>query len=316
MPAGVAISGSCIAAPTHPVSLAILSASSLPATPLCPLTHINFRGIRPSSCGSSSIHDLAGSNTPRSGLLNEQDHAVLQYTHGETLESCKENIQVPEGHHQYSISTRRKKPQPREEIATGAIAGYPDSAYMDDKADRHSTMAYVFFCAGSLVSWCSKKQQTVALSTTEAEYLAGTEATKEAILLQEFTKALGISKDLLYPAKFYGDNQSANALAHNPEYHSRTKHIHGKQRPITEMVEQRVIEVTYIPTRDMVADMLTKALQKDAYWRFVRMLGLKTMVKEQIMVKLEIKHRCRGCEQKFKSRNKLHRHLKEKGHEQ
>jgi len=92
-------------------------------------------------------------------------------------------------------------------------------------------------------------------------------------LLQEFTKALGISKDLLYPAKLYGDNQSANALAYNPEYYSRTKHTHGRQRFITEMVEQRVIEVTYIPTRDMVADMLTKALQKDAYWRFMRMLG-------------------------------------------
>jgi len=61
------------------------------------------------------------------------------------------------------------------------------------------------------------------------------------------------------------DNQSANALAHNAEYHSRTKHIHGRQRFITEMVEQRVIGVTYIPTRDIVADMSTKALLRDAY---------------------------------------------------
>lgn len=114
----------------------------------------------------------------------------------------------------------------------------------------------------------------------------------------------------------YGDNQSANALAHNPEYHSRTKHIHGRQRFITEMVKQGVVKVSYIPTGDMVADMLTKALPKDSYWRFMRMLGLKTMAKEQITVIQEIEHRCRGCGQQFKSGNKLHKHLREKRHEQ
>lgn len=128
-------------------------------------------------------------------------------------------------------------------------------------------------------------------------------------------KALGIAKDLLYPAKMYGDNQSANALAHNPEYHSRTKHIHGRQRFMTEMVEQGFVEVTYIPTRDMVANMLTKALPKDAYWRFMRILGLRTMAKEQITIMQVMEHRCRGCGQDFRSRNKLHRHLKEKRHE-
>ena len=68
-----------------------------------------------------------------------------------------------------------------EEVPKRAVCRYFDAAYMDDKKDRHSTMGYAFFCAGSPVSWSSKKQQTIALSTTEAEYLAGTEASKEVI---------------------------------------------------------------------------------------------------------------------------------------
>jgi len=123
-----------------------------------------------------------------------------------------------------------------EEIPPYTICGYFDSAYMDDKRDRYSTMGYAFFCAGSLVSWSSKKQQTIALSTTG---LAGTEATKEAIWLQQFLKSIGMQKEHLYPARLYGDNQGANTLAHNPEYHSKTKHTHGRQCCITEMVSNK-----------------------------------------------------------------------------
>lgn len=137
------------------------------------------------------------------------------------------------------------------------MCGYFDAPYMDDKIDRHLTMGYTFFCAGSLVSWSSKKQQTIVMSTTEAEYLAGTEATKEAIWIQHFLQAIGLQPATVYPAKLYGDKQSANTLARNSEYDSRTKHIYGRQRFITEMVEKGIITVTYILIRNMVADTLT-----------------------------------------------------------
>ena len=81
--------------------------------------------------------------------------------------------------------------QRENQIKTGLVCGYFDSAFMDDTIDRHSTMGYAFFCKGSLVSWSSKKQRTIALSTTEAEYLAGTEAAKEAIWLQQLLTHLG-----------------------------------------------------------------------------------------------------------------------------
>ena len=176
-------------------------------------------------------------------------------------------------------------------------------------------MEYAFFCAGSLVSWSSKKQQTIALSTTEAKYLAGTEASKEAIWIQQFLQAIGIQSANVYPAKLYGDNQGANALARNPEYHNKTKHIHGRQRFITELVEQETITVSYIPTRNMVADTLTKALPKDQYWRFMRMLGLQTSKSEMIGVMVQSGHTCRQCGQEYKSRNKLYTHLREMKHE-
>ena len=120
------------------------------------------------------------------------------------------------------------------------------------------------------------KQRTIALSTTEAEYLAGTEATKEVVWLQQLMRALGVTNGL-YPTTLYGDNQGANALARNPEYHGRTKHIHGRQRFITEMVEQGIIKVLYIPTCNMVADALTKALPRDRYWRCMKMFGLQVV---------------------------------------
>ena len=77
------------------------------------------------------------------------------------------------------------------------------------------------------------------------------------------------------PIQLRGDNQGANALAANPEYHGRTKHIHGRQRFITEMMEQKVIEVAYIPTKDMIANTLTKPLPREQYKRFMTIMGLR-----------------------------------------
>ena len=104
------------------------------------------------------------------------------------------------------------------------------------------------------ISWYSKKQKVVALSTTEAEYLSGTEATKEAVWLRSFLSELGVCITKIVPVQLRRDNQSANALTRNPEYHAKIKHIHGRQRFIMEIVEQEQIIVEYIPTAKMIAD--------------------------------------------------------------
>jgi len=203
------------------------------------------------------------------------------------------------------------------------VIGFFDAVYIDDTQDKHSTMAYIFFYHGCAISWMSKKQQTVTLSTTEAEYLAGTEATKEAMWIAAFLEEIGQKTE--GPIQLRGDNQGANALAANPEYHGRTKHIYGRQRFITEMVEQKVIEVAYIPTKDMIADTLTKPLPREQYERFMTMMGLRKihaskdfqhpiMPLQHASVAVE-RFQCLRCLQIFPSNNKVHKHLRSERHE-
>ena len=99
----------------------------------------------------------------------------------------------------------------------------------------------------------------MSLSTTEAEYLVGTEAVNKAIWIQPFLKAIGIQQQMTLPIRLFGDNQSANALVWNPEYHICTKHIQGKQSYTSEIVEQELIEVA---TEDMVTDTLYQRVYK------------------------------------------------------
>ena len=166
-------------------------------------------------------------------------------------------------------------------------------------------MGYIFYVAGSPVSWTSRKQRVVALSTTEAEYLAGTEATKEAMWINYFLSEIGIPKERILPITLMGDNQSAIALTRNPEYHTRTKHIQGKQRFISEMVEQGVITVKYVPTREMIADALTKALPRDKYTSIMQLMGI-----EFPPITTPKVWKCTTCDVAFPSNNELHKYLK------
>ena len=94
-----------------------------------------------------------------------------------------------------------------------------------DRDNRRSTIGYVFTVCGTVFSWVSKIQSVVALSTTEAEYVAATEASKEMIWLQRFMGELGKEHD---KGTLYSDSQSAIHLAKNSTFHSRTKHIQLK----------------------------------------------------------------------------------------
>jgi len=106
-----------------------------------------------------------------------------------------------------------------------ALQGYVDADMADDRDNMRRTTGYVFTVGGTTVSWVSKLQSVVALSTTEAEYVAATEASKEMIWLQRFLDELGKKQEL---GRLYSDNQSAIHLAKNCTFHSKTKHIHLK----------------------------------------------------------------------------------------
>ena len=143
-----------------------------------------------------------------------------------------------------------------------SIVGYVDANYAGDLDDRRSTMGYVFTLTGGPICWRSMIQSTVAMSTTEAEYLATAEATKEALWLTRLVKELGIQQ---VGVPLYCDSQSAIYLAKNQMYHARTKHIDVRFHKIRELVAIGELLLKKIHTSENAADMLTKPIIADKF---------------------------------------------------
>jgi hypothetical protein len=138
------------------------------------------------------------------------------------------------------------------------LIGACDSDWGGDKCDRKSTFGYIFLLDGAPISWVSKKQSIVALSTTEAEYIATTHAAKEAIWIRKLMSELGHEQK--QPTTIFEDNKSCIALANNPVFHMRTKHIDIQYHFIREAIKQQHVSLEYCPTEQMTADAFTKPL--------------------------------------------------------
>lgn len=149
--------------------------------------------------------------------------------------------------------------------------GYVDADYGNNLVDRRSFTGFAFLMSGSPISWEARKQRTVALSTTEAEYMALAEACKEAIYLQSLISEIFI---IAHPIVIHTDNQSALKLAHNHTFHSRTKHIDIRHHFIRESLSHHNINLLYISTHDMIADIFTKPLPKLKHNKCTVGLGL------------------------------------------
>ncbi|KAE8181210.1 hypothetical protein CF328_g8911 [Tilletia controversa] len=137
------------------------------------------------------------------------------------------------------------------------ITAYVDADWAGDKADRKSTSGFAILMAGGAVSWGSKKQTSVALSTTEAEYVAAGVAGREAVALTALLRDLGKNIEGI---EILCDNQAAINVSKNPVLHSRTKHIDIAHHWIRDAVSAGQLRFTYIPTDENPADTLTKAL--------------------------------------------------------
>ena len=151
------------------------------------------------------------------------------------------------------------------------IFGYSDADGMSHE-DRHAISGYVFMLNGGAVSWSSKRQDTISLSTTEAEYIALTHAAKEAIWFKNFLSE--IFGPINHPISVLSDNQSAIALAKDDRFHARTKHIDIRYHFIRYVIEEGKIRLTYCPTEDMTADIFTKALTSLKAKHFAASMGL------------------------------------------
>lgn len=151
------------------------------------------------------------------------------------------------------------------------VSGFVDADWGNCIDDRRSCTGYAFILSSGPVSWDSKKQRTIALSSTEAEYMAMTEAAKEGIYLKNFLEEIYHGKPDI---KMYSDSLSALRLAQNPVYHAKSKHIDIKHHFIQEVLQNKILSITHIRTEKMAADMLTKGLPKNKHCSCIRMLGM------------------------------------------
>ncbi|KAH9078395.1 hypothetical protein Ae201684P_019484 [Aphanomyces euteiches] len=140
---------------------------------------------------------------------------------------------------------------------------YVDADYANDTSTRRLTSGFLLFLNGCLISWKSKLQNIVALSTCEAEYISMSYGLQEALWLKSLLEELQLVIKL--PINVYEDNQSTIKMAENPTLQQRTKHIDVRHHFIRDLVKQRIIKINYCQTNSMLADILTKALPKPKF---------------------------------------------------
>jgi hypothetical protein len=154
--------------------------------------------------------------------------------------------------------------------------GFCDSDWGSNVDDRRSVTGYVFMLGGGAVSWQSKKQPTVALSSVEAEYMAATQATREAMWWRKLLHELGIQSSPTIII-IRSDSQGSIALSKNPEHHARSKHIDIRHHFVREQVAAGVVALQYVPTQEMLADVLTKPLSRDQHVKLVHEMGVHSV---------------------------------------
>ena len=140
------------------------------------------------------------------------------------------------------------------------VSGYADASFQSDLDDYKSQSGYVFTLNGGAVSWKSSKQETIADSTTEAEYIAASEATKDAVWIWEFLNELGVVPSTALPITVYCDNTGAVAQAKKPRSNNRNKHVSKKYHVIREQISRGEVTIEHVPTKDNLADPFTKVL--------------------------------------------------------
>jgi hypothetical protein len=154
------------------------------------------------------------------------------------------------------------------------LRGFVDSDFAGCEDSRRSTTGWVFTLAGGPISWSSRRQQTVAQSTMDAEYIAAAEAAKEAVWIRNFVNDLRIPGYHIESVPLYIDSNSALKLTRNPEFHSKSKHIDVKHHFIREKAESKEIDTQRVNTKDNLADILTKPLTRPTHEDLVDRLGM------------------------------------------
>ncbi|KAJ9543634.1 hypothetical protein OSB04_023341 [Centaurea solstitialis] len=154
------------------------------------------------------------------------------------------------------------------------LTGYTDADHGGCKLDRKSTTGHIQFLGDKLVSWASKKQNCVSLSTAEAEYVAAASCCSQIIWMRTQLRDYGFKFDKI---PIYCDSKSAIAISCNPVQHTKTKHIDIRYHFIKDHVEKGTIELYFVNTEFQLADLFTKALDEKRFNFLITKLGMRTL---------------------------------------
>jgi hypothetical protein len=165
-------------------------------------------------------------------------------------------------------------------IDNNLLIGYSDADYAGDCDTRRSTSGFVFVLNGAAVTWSSRRQPIVALSTMESEYIAACDSSREVIWLRRLLHELGIKQT--NPTPLLCDNESAISLTRNPESHKRSKHIDVRYHFIREQISKKNVEISYVNTKEQLADVFTKAIDGISQRKIMAGIGIVKVPEEVV----------------------------------
>lgn len=152
-----------------------------------------------------------------------------------------------------------------------ALEGFTDASWADDQADRRSTQGYGFSLGSGLISWRCTRSSSVALSSCEAELYGGTMAAQEALWLSYLLTELGYPPPII---PLHCDNKSTIALAMDPVFHARSKHIELRHFFLRDLIAQEKLKLLHVPSDRNLADLFTKAVDKSRHNMLCQLIGL------------------------------------------
>lgn len=160
----------------------------------------------------------------------------------------------------------------RRSMESETLSVYADADWGNNLDDRRSVSGYVVKLHGATISWATRKQTSVALSTTEAEFMALCQASCEAMWVVNLLKMLDV--EVALPVTIYEDNQPCIAICKEPRKHRRMKHIDIQYFFLRDLIQEKKIKLQYQPTEDQLADLMTKGLPAPRFSKLRTMLGL------------------------------------------
>ena len=153
-----------------------------------------------------------------------------------------------------------------------SLTGYSDTNFANNELDCRSLTGYVFKIGNAAVTWNTRKQPMVVLSTMEAKYMAVTAATCKAIWLQQLISEPGI--DTVSPTPIHIDNRAAIELTKDSKFHARAKHIDIKHHYVRNTIKDQDIVIVSCASKENLADVFTKSLPQEQHAYLIKQFGM------------------------------------------